>query len=147
MDTPLFDDSLKTGNATIDEQHRWLFALSARVAEKIGACSLEPEGDAGCEDAVEDAVTDAVYGLVDYIAEHFGDEERLMASAGYPLKGVHAALHEELSAHVGTYMLRFANGDDVAATDLTEFFNQWLTSHIMVHDRQFTAWLSAAAKE
>jgi hemerythrin len=146
MGVPVFDDSLRTGNESIDSQHEWLFALSDRVAKKIRLCApgtrdARPD-DATCRVRDEDAVAEAVYGLIDYITEHLGEEEQLMISASYPKARLHKALHEDLSKRVGEYTLRFVNGDQMAALELTEFFDEWLSSHIMVHDREFSRWLS-----
>lgn len=143
-----FDEALLTGNETIDSQHRSLFALADRVAQTLGGCWIEDEhrtaiADA-CEYRVEDAVADAVFGLVDYITEHFEDEQALMASAGYPAASVHAALHTELSMRVASYTTRYLNESELAAGELIDFFGEWLCSHIMTHDRAFTDWLSRA---
>ena len=90
----------------------------------------------------EDAVAEAIYGLVDYITEHFTDEEDLMVASGYPSASVHKSLHEDLSRRVAGYTLRFMNEDEVAARELVVFFDEWLRSHIMVADRALTTWLA-----
>lgn len=147
MTVPVFDESLRTGNAALDDQHAALFRLAARVEDKIGSCPLEaPEGSSydeeACEENVSDALTDAVYGLVDYATEHFSDEEALMRTSGFPGAGSHISLHAELSERVGGHLMRLVNGDEVAAEELLDFFVSWLTSHINRHDREFTEWLS-----
>lgn len=147
MDTPNFDESLRTGNEIIDSQHAWLFELAARVTDTLGTCGLEdvePESDeeAACDAREVDATADAVYGLADYISEHFGDEEALMNEHGYPGVGPHVALHEALSARVTSYMLKYMNGDIGMGLELADFFREWLGSHILEHDREFTTWLA-----
>jgi hemerythrin-like metal-binding protein len=144
MDVPAFDDALRTGNALIDEQHESLFRLAARVAAKIGPCEVRYSStpDDSCNDRVEDALEDAVYGLADYVVEHFSDEIGMMHQAGYPGASPHEALHAQLSAHVTGYVTRYANGDAVAASELVTFFTAWLTDHIMQQDRAFADWLA-----
>lgn len=148
MTVPVFDESLRTGYAAIDDQHQALILLAARVDEKIGICSLddgeEPSSVSGegCAERVEDALADAVYGLVDYATEHFTDEEALMAEAGFPQAHVHAALHAELSERLGSYLIKLMDEDPIVASELVEFFTSWLRSHIEREDRAFTDWLA-----
>lgn len=144
MDVPVFDDSLRTGNEAIDSQHEWLFALSARVVRQVDRPSAAESASAETAPDLrtQDAIADAVYGLVDYITEHFSDEEELMASSSFPSTSLHRSLHEDLSKRVGGYTMRYMNGDAVAARELTDFFTEWLTSHIMEHDRAFARWLA-----
>ncbi len=150
MDRFVFDDSLRTGHSQIDEQHEWLFGLANRVAARVGSCDLASEVSpvpelvgAECAERVEDAVSDAVYGLVDYATEHFADEEAIMADAHYPLASVHAGFHAELSSRLAAFVITLVNEGDVAAEELTTFFIEWLTTHIMEHDREFTEWLAS----
>lgn len=149
MNVPEFDESLLTGQPLIDEQHRWLFKLAARVGSMMGTCESGGLGDPevvpsdSCEPRLRDASTEAVYGLLDYVTEHFADEEGLMRAAHYPLAGVHAALHAELNGRLAPFVLEVVNDEEIAADKLAEFFIDWLTSHIMHHDREFTAWLEA----
>ena len=148
MDAPVFDETLRTGNESIDSQHEWLFALAARITRQVGRSTAGAEAEpdsAACSMRNDDAVAEAVYGLMDYVTEHFSDEEQLMVSAGFPSASVHKVLHEELSQRVSGYSLRFVNGDDLAASEFVDFFNEWLTKHIMCYDRQFVVWQAASA--
>jgi hemerythrin-like metal-binding protein len=143
MQAPQFDDSLKVGHALIDDQHQWLFSLAATVFDKIGTCDLQDaSSDESCEDAIDDALLDALYGLSDYVTEHFSDEEALMRENGFPGVGPHASLHQDLASRVTVFLSRHINGDDVAAAELVAFFTTWLTDHIKTHDREFVEWLS-----
>ncbi len=145
MTVPVFDDSLRTGNESIDSQHQWLFSLSARIAHQVAISADVPEGlAAGVVRASQeqDSIAEAIYGLIDYITEHFSDEEDLMTAAGYPGASDHKLLHDDLSSRVGGFTVRYMNGNRLAAQELVGFFNEWLTSHIMVHDRAFADWLA-----
>ena len=154
MQVPTFDESLRTGHPLIDEQHEWLFKLAARVAEMIGTCELDDDGsvdgdssDASCEPQVRDATTEAVYGLLDYATEHFSDEEALMLESRYPLAIVHASLHADLNRRLTPFVMDQVNKDEVVADKIVEFFIDWLTTHIMHDDREFTSWLAANPPE
>jgi hemerythrin len=123
-----WDDSLSTGVDEIDDQHRYLFALMNDVHE----C-------ASCNDPDSDLVEDIMYRLVDYVTQHFEDEQALMRELGYAESGVHTAMHERLTAEVLRYMTRFVNGDDVSAVELVDFLDGWLRNHIRKEDTSFAA--------
>lgn len=148
MDIPVFDESLRTGLAVIDDQHVWLFELAARVSRMTGGCVMGDDAPHGspresCGLRVGNAVTEAVYGLVDYITEHFADEQELMRAAHYPLAGMHEAMHVEMSRQVAGFVVMYVNGDGVPAEQIAVFFTTWLRDHIMRHDREFVGWLAA----
>jgi hemerythrin-like metal-binding protein len=58
-----WDPALATGHQEIDAQHASLFALANALDDAISA---------GVSDA--NAVADAIYGLTDYVVEHFADD-------------------------------------------------------------------------
>lgn len=144
MQAVAFDDSLRTGHAVIDGQHEGLFRLAARVADKIGTCSIvDASSDTlDCATAVNDAVADAVFGLIDYATEHFADEEALMRQAHFPMAELHASLHHELAQQLAAMAASYLSGEDALAPErLVDFFTEWLTGHIMQSDRRFVDWL------
>lgn len=150
MDVPKFDDSLRIGYTVIDDQHAWLFELAARVSRIVGTCALDDAplgGDVveSCQPRVEDAAADALYGLIDYAAEHFSDEEAIMREAHYPLASVHAALHADLARRLAGFVFKYVNGDGSSAEEIVIFFIDWLTDHIMREDRQFAEWFVGVA--
>ena len=151
MDIPAFDESVRTGLSEIDDQHVWLFELAGRVCRMTGDCALDDNAAVDsrgnpCTPRIEDAVAEAVYGLVDYITEHFTDEQEIMRAAHYPLVGIHMSLHADLSQQVAGYVVKFMNGDGVPAEEIAIFFTDWLTMHIMHHDREFVGWLAEHAQ-
>lgn len=125
-----WNDSLATGVEEIDEQHRMLFKL-------INDLDAAATGEA----PDEDAVTDAMYTLSDYVAEHFGDEEALMAEHGYPGLAAHHDMHQRLTAQTLRFMTQFVNGEPVSLAELTEFLGNWLQGHIVEQDCRFAATL------
>jgi len=148
MDVPAFDESLRTGMRALDDQHAWLFELAARVCTMAGDCVLASDAPSfangePCAPRVENAVTEAVYGLVDYITEHFADEQQIMHASRYPLAETHASMHQEMSRQVAAFVVQFVNGDGVPAEQIAVFFTRWLRDHIMRHDREFVGWLAA----
>jgi hemerythrin-like metal-binding protein len=127
-----WNPALETGNDAIDEQHRSLFALASALQEAIES-----------EHADEETTADCVWRLTDYVVQHFGDEEEMMAEAGYPGLGPHRSLHQHLTAETMSLTARFVNGEEVAPATLAPFLTRWLTDHISSTDMRFVAFLNA----
>lgn len=125
-----WDPALETGNAEIDRQHMRLFALANTLQAAI-------ESDSADEEAIEDAV----FGLTDYVTEHFYEEEALMRSSGYPELPVHHSLHEQLTGETLKITARYFNEGDVAPDRLAPFLTSWLQDHIRQNDMRFVAFL------
>ncbi len=106
----------------IDEQHQGIF----RLAERVYLAAQEGES--------EDVRADTVYGLADYVVEHFADEEELMVRSAYPGAGVHRSLHEHLATETTSLVARYFNGEDVHLGELASFVADWLREHIMQAD-------------
>lgn len=118
-----WDPKLATGCEAIDKQHQGLFDL-ANALER----AIEQDSDD------EEALANAVYGLVDYVVEHFKDEESYMEEHHYPGIGPHRALHEQLAAETLGLTARYINGEKLAPKELAPMVCDWLTGHIMRHD-------------
>ena len=128
-----WDPALETGCVDIDDQHRGLFDLANALESAIDA-------RAGGH-ADEEAVANAVYGLVDYVVEHFEDEQHLMDRYRYPGRGPHRALHEQLSAETLGILARYTNGEELAPSELAPLVCGWLTGHVAQHDRSVVAFV------
>jgi hemerythrin len=121
-----WDPALETGHEGIDAQHRRLFALANALQEAVA----QDSGDA-------DTVADAVYSLVDYVTEHFADEEALMDACAYPPNDWHKKLHRDLAAQTMRLTARFMNHEDVTPGALARFLVEWLQEHIRKEDMRF----------
>jgi len=124
--------ALETGVELIDEQHRMLFKLINDLHEAASADETDP-----------DVVIDAMYTLSDYVSEHFGDEEALMAEHDYPALAAHHDMHQRLTAQTLRFMTQFVNGEEVSLAELAEFLGNWLQGHIVEQDCRFAATLRA----
>jgi hemerythrin-like metal-binding protein len=121
-----WDASLATGNREIDEQHRGIFELARRLHESCAECT-----------AGSDEIANAVYGLSDYVTEHFEAEEEMMRAAGYPELSVHVGLHQALTGEVLRITTRYFSHEDVEPEALASFVAEWLRGHIREEDRCF----------
>lgn len=73
---------LLTGNALIDSEHRQLFGA---VNNLMDACS---QGQGRTQ------IQQMITFLTNYVAKHFGDEERLQVQSRYPGYAAHKQFHE-----------------------------------------------------
>ncbi|MCB2100942.1 MAG: hemerythrin family protein [Rhodobacterales bacterium] len=122
--------SYSVGVPVLDAQHKSLLRLINR---------LEAEGDrAGMVAYVFDEL-DA------YIREHFRDEERLMAAAGYPDLEPHKAEHRRFNDWLSSVKVAYNSGG-VSAFYITEtvgnFLKDWLVGHILGSDMAYKDHLS-----
>ena len=131
MQQPQFDDSLRTGFDSIDEQHRLFLDMLAELSSQIEA-GQHRQG-----------VLDAFQGMRMYAEGHFDDEEALMQSRGYPQLVAHQRLHETFRAMVAELEGRIGEGPGLVSLETLEFLGAWFIGHIRNEDLQFAAFAHA----
>jgi hemerythrin-like metal-binding protein len=135
MDAALlgWTDSLETGIAEIDAQHRELFRCVARVRDAAFA-----------DDAAE--MDRTVTFLRAYVDEHFRTEEAFMAAKRYPglarHRLEHAALLEAVAEIAADHALRGAGANSLARVE--RFLSDWLRTHIGVTDQALARFVRRA---
>ncbi|HTW70668.1 MAG TPA: bacteriohemerythrin [Acetobacteraceae bacterium] len=77
------------------------------------------------------------------VARHFADEERLMVEAGYPSAARHREEHQRLLAEVAGLVL---DGQDVSASLVLRYLQDWLCRHIDGFDRDFAGYFKHARR-
>jgi hemerythrin len=78
--------------------------------------------------------------FIRYAAHHFAAEERLMVHAAYPKAAEHRDTHQRLLADVSGLALE---GEDVSASLILRYLQEWLFRHIDGADRELAAALLA----
>jgi hemerythrin-like metal-binding protein len=86
-----WSDDFKLGEAEIDWEHWWLFALINDLSYK----HAQGAGDA--------SITSAIDALAAYVDVHLEHEERLMRAVGCPKLDSHIELHVALARRVEEY--------------------------------------------
>ncbi len=128
-----FDDSLITGNNTIDTQHK---ELIKKISDLIASCE---NGD-GKVKAIQ---------MLDYLEEytnfHFSAEEELQKKSGYPDYENHHAKHEEFKNTIKELFdyldeLEGPNKDFVDKVQLQVV--DWLFKHIKSADRSVAEYVN-----
>ena len=122
-------EDLCTGYDEIDEQHRKLFTVCARI-EKI---VRENDNKAGQRTAIE-----AIKYLKQYANEHFMTEEAFQRSIGYEDYEIHKKVHDSLREWVVEYECKLIENDFNRETilELVEYVEKWLYEHIMGMDQK-----------
>lgn len=127
-----WSETLASGSAEIDNQHKELFARINRLlaAQKDGRAGLEEMGR-------------IVQYLTDYVVFHFGNEEKLMDRYGYSSSSGHKAQHAQFVRVFQRLKDRiFAEGFTPALQQETrDLVVDWLLNHIKYSDRALGTFL------
>jgi hemerythrin len=125
-----WNDSLKTGNATVDKQHLELIGLVNNLHEALLAGKGKEQIGATLE------------GLAKYTTTHFQTEELLMARSVYPGMAVHKAKHEDLLKQAGALIADHKAGKPVLSITVSQFLADWVRHHIDAEDKALAAYLA-----
>ncbi len=108
----------------IDAQHKRLFEIcdSLYIAMKSGKS--------------KDVMGDILKNLIDYTANHFATEERLMTKHAYPDYLKHKKEHEQLVKQVINFQNDFQNGKATISVEIMNFLKDWLYKHILGTDKK-----------
>jgi hemerythrin len=126
----VWDDSLKTGNALIDEQHKQLFAALGNLIK------ISNEGR-------NDELKKSLDFLNDYTIKHFFDEEQLQQKFKYPDYPNHKKLHENFKALVRELSHKWIMGgaSEALTNEVKLKIGDWLISHIKGQDIKLGAYI------
>ncbi len=125
-----WDDALSVNIQLIDRQHRKLVDM---INELFAALR------AGRGNEVLAPILDA---LVTYTAQHFAEEERMMASHNYPELANHQDAHRQLVARVTEFQQKLRQGQATISSDLFNFLKSWLLHHIKEEDKAYGPYLN-----
>ncbi len=124
-----WNDSLLIGVEGIDNQHKSLFEQLKRIEREIAAGNGQH-------------IADAIVAFMDtYTTEHFGLEETLMETIGYPDLAAHKQEHLLFINKSIEFELDKHIGDPCLPGNMLAFFADWLTQHIAVTDMAIAAYI------
>ena len=126
MEYESWDESLETGNAMIDSQHRELHSLLDRLKK-----------DTKSRDVLR-MLDDIMVRTVD----HLSYEEDLMDEVNYPSNSKKAMVdkHEEFKSNVSSYILDFQN-QRITVQLIKSNIIMFLIDHELVEDRELADWI------
>jgi methyl-accepting chemotaxis protein len=125
-------DSLATGDAEVDGQHRALYEL----VNDLNASDLLGVG--------HQAESEALQRIVQYAASHFGTEKALMERFEYPGIAEHVALHDEFAEAAQGLLAEHIAGRGPNIHELAAFMEEWLETHIGTVDQPMVQHVRAA---
>lgn len=131
----VWHDSYACGEPTIDAEHEELF----RLANRLIAASLRQATD-------RPAFLEALDRLIDHVARHFADEERILAARGYAKLAQHGTAHRRLVARA-LELKAAAHRGDATTGALVEFLaHEVVARHLLIADRDFYPLFRTAAQ-
>ena len=125
-----WSDELSVGNELLDSQHQKLISMINTLDD----------------DALDaDELGEVIFGLLEYAAIHFRDEEKFFVNAAPEIVEHHFASHTIFISTAYKFVQRFKNGEALALRQpVYEFLCKWLVEHILVEDMQYKPGAHAA---
>jgi hemerythrin-like metal-binding protein len=80
--------------------------------------------------------------LVTYAATHFGNEERLLQTHGFPGFAEHKEKHEKMTAKVLALQQEYRHGKMTLSIEVMNFLKNWLDKHILGTDMNYSEFLA-----
>ena len=117
----------EVGIPEIDEQHRKLVELIARLQESLMLDGSELGGP---------IVGEILKELVAYAHDHFKFEEEYMARMKYSGLDAHRKHHRALAGEIRETLQNLKEGGDLTKIELIEFLKHWLVDHILAEDKK-----------
>jgi len=130
MDWVPWDDTLDTGHAEMDADHKQLAGLFNRLRDAIDGGNAK----ASCAEVLDD--------IIRHTRAHFELEQRLMIQHQYPKAEQHAAEHAMLIRQAQDYRNSFDTESDASRSAQIRFADVWLAFHILFSDNELAAFLA-----
>lgn len=124
----VWDDTISVHIPHIDQQHQELIGWINALAEAID----NGEGEL--------AVAGVLQELVDYVSEHFAQEEQLMISCDFSGLEKHRKEHDCFVQQLKEMQRKFNEGD-VMGRNTYDFLVDWLICHIKGTDRKYSEFI------
>lgn len=124
-----WNDSLLIGVEAIDLQHKSLFEQLKNIERELASGNGQH-------------ITKAIVAFMDtYVVEHFGLEEDLMHSIGYPGLASHKQDHLQFIDKSIEFELDKYVGDPNLPKNMLAFFSEWFVRHISGADMEIAAYI------
>ncbi len=124
---PVWDDGFSISNIRVDEQHKHLFELCARVERALNRHISKAE--------IKELLTE----IFDYMKYHFNDEEKYMKLIGYPGLEEHRKIHKEMIQTMIQIIQNVKTINDLKEK-LYDVAKKWLLEHILYEDMKIADW-------
>lgn len=126
----VWKEEYKLGIEEIDSQHKALVQLINEIHEgRVEGLKKEVMGK-------------IIDRLVDYTRDHFSYEENLMSECSYPGSEDHKSGHQHFITMVENFKHMYLTQDSKLLDSIYDFLKVWLTSHILVADREYVPYVT-----
>lgn len=136
----IWHDKYDTGIESIDREHRNLVDIINRFHADMNSRRIDKE----------ESFRSAAHNLMNYVKEHFSNEEKWMLEAKYPDYDLQHAAHQHFIKVFVEDVMAFSSYNPHSAYHFLEFLKDWFLSHVAISDNQFRFHkekLDAAAKK
>lgn len=130
QDFLIWDDDLSVGIEAMDSDHKNLLNL----INNLRASVLCNTGEAFERQNLDD--------LVAYTREHLKREEDLLREHGFPDYEGHKAQHDQMISYVESYVRKYNDQGRKILPEIASYLTLWLTGHIKVTDKKYSAFLN-----
>ena len=120
----LWNENYLVGNEVVDNDHKEIFGMVDRLLQ---------DDFSGRPDKIKTVVGF----LVDYVARHFENEERLMQESGYRRTNEHIESHKNFVKTVEVFVKKLEGDLDSInlSMEVNEVIVDWLAEHVMIADK------------
>ena len=126
MEKLFWDEKYETGIDVIDFQHRILLERTNDLIDLVN------------KNEIQDNMFPILIFLEDYTHYHFDTEEQFFDSFDYINKEKHLQEHREFIKKIIEFKEQYAKGTVKIDKDLLDYLLNWLISHILDTDMNFT---------
>lgn len=128
-------DCFSVGYAPIDDQHQKLFSISNELTD----AALRSDG------ANETDLKKTIDELLNYVRDHFSQEEAMMHQSGFPDIVGHIVVHNAFLIEILNLENRVLTGDvgeiHAVAVALPKLVGDWLIDHIAIEDQKYASYV------
>ena len=117
--------------ALLDQQHRALYAIAQELYDALSR--------ADGVSVAEDVFTR----LMEYSANHFAAEERMMEKHDFPHLKTHRLEHRAFATRLMAFKKNFKAGNASVLSDLLPYLQCWIKDHVQRSDHQYSEYLKA----
>ncbi|QWU79439.1 hemerythrin family non-heme iron protein [Campylobacter novaezeelandiae] len=124
---PKWDKSYSVHNNKIDQQHKKLFELAAKVEYILD------------KPVYKDKIKILLTEFFNYMRYHFNDEEKYMLTIKYPYFEEHCKIHKEITQSMIELIQNIKTTNDLKEK-LYLMVKKWLLEHILYEDMKVEKW-------
>ncbi|OUR60840.1 hypothetical protein A9Q74_11900 [Colwellia sp. 39_35_sub15_T18] len=136
MTALIWDEGMSVGIEAIDEDHKQIIAILAKLTSAQYGKILTQE--------IDDIFTE----LSDYVSKHFAREEALLEKVSYPELIAHKQSHQAFIDKLPELKQQWLTQDNLTTSEsIIMFLHQWIINHILVEDLEYVPALLAHANE